>query len=111
MKPFTSGIDYWIIFEAIKGRGEDGYVAIDNLDFLKETSDCPTIPAMAQPVVCQPGQIECGDHTCISEVDYFVCFVCRVNFVDFDDFNDFELILSILLILSFLLTLSTFQFC
>ena len=71
VKPFTSGIDYWIIFGAIKGRGEDGYVAIDNLDFLKESNDCPTLPAMAEPVVCQPGEIECGDHTCISEVKYF----------------------------------------
>ena len=72
VKPFTSGIDYWIIFGAIKGIGEAGFVAIDNLDFLKNNAnDCPTIPAMAEPVVCQPGEIECGDHTCISEVEYF----------------------------------------
>ena len=63
----TSGIDYWIIFQAIKGAGEDGYAAIDNLDFVPD-EECVTLPASAEPVECGPGHIECGDHTCIGLV-------------------------------------------
>ena len=71
VKALTSGIDYWIIFQAIKGAGEDGYAAIDNLDFVQD-EECVTLPASAEPVECGPGHIECGDHTCIGLVS--VCY-------------------------------------
>lgn len=53
----------------MRGDALDGFVALDDLDFISDYSECPTEPPYAEPVYCKPEEFECThDHTCISLV-------------------------------------------
>ena len=52
---------------AVRGDSPDGFVALDDLDFISDFGECPTEPPEATPVYCKPEEFECShDHSCIS---------------------------------------------